>query len=126
MNNIFGKVFYNLLEQDIAQNIPPNDEEMSDQDAMQTTGTDPEDMKINTPSQKVMQATSDAQKHMIGELKQWIEELSQFSEYLNGMGPDSIQSKLRSSMADTIFDKIKVAENKKIAVLEIKINYLVI
>ena len=92
MNNIFGKVFYNLLEQDIAQNIPPNDEEMSDQDAMQTTGTDPEDMKINTPSQKVMQATSDAQKHMIGELKQWIEELSQFSEYLNGMGPDSIQS----------------------------------
>ena len=114
MNNIFGKVFYNLLEQDVAENLPPDGEEMSDQDAMQSTGTNPADMEINTPSQKVMQATSDAQKHMIGELKQWIEELSQFSEYLNGMGPDSIQSKLRSSIADTIFDKIKVAENKKI------------
>ena len=124
MNNIFGKVFYNLLEQDVAENLPPSGEEMSDQDAMQSTGTNPADMEINTPSQKVMQATSDAQKHMIGELKQWIEELSQFSEYLNGMGPDSIQSKLRSSIADTIFDKIKVAENKKIARVAMELRSL--
>lgn len=124
MNNIFGKVFYNLLEQDIDSNLPPSDNEMSDSEAMQASGTNPEDLAVNTPSDTVVQATSNAQKHMVGELKKWIEELSEFSEYLNGMGPDSIQSKLRNSLPDTIFDKIKIAENKKIARVAMELRSL--
>jgi len=48
-------------------------------------------------------------------LEGWVGEIEVFLEYLNGSTPDSIQTVLASAEADTIFDRMKASEQRKIA-----------
>ena len=54
----------------------------------------------------------------------WITKLEGFSDFLNGVQPDSMQSKLKNCISDTLFDKIRVAETKKIARVSMEVTSL--
>ena len=48
-------------------------------------------------------------------LKGWIDEIDGFLHYLNGEDPTSIQTTLANAEPDTIFDRMKQSEQRKIA-----------
>lgn len=111
-----------LVEQDNPEGLT------DDQAAMQSTldkGTDISDFDANTPEIPTGAPTMGAvQKKMYDELKVWINELDQFSQFLNGTDPASVQSKLNSAESDTLFDKISTAETKKIARVAVEVSSL--
>jgi len=55
------------------------------------------------------------QKQMHEELKQWTMKINDFINFINSPDASSIQSKLNAAEAQTLYDKIKNAETKKIA-----------
>lgn len=120
MSNLFKKAFIHVLHE-----AP---EEISDAAAMEQTldqGTDPNDFNIdaNAAADHVA-ATTKMQSQMVGSLQQWIGELERISDFLNGTGPNSVQSQLKNCIPDTLFDKIRVAETKKIARVSMEITSL--
>jgi len=126
MSNLFQKAFVNVLHEapeDIAQN--PN---ATDADAMASTldkGTDPTEFNVdaNAASDHI-QAASKMQSNMVASLQSWISKLEEMADFLNGTGPESVQSKLKNGIPDTLFDKIRVAETKKIARVSMEITSL--
>lgn len=116
-NNIFAKVFNLVIEQDIptapeaSGNTIPAAEQPGlegEAEALGSSGMDPEDAQI------LKQAAARELK-MIESLNEWITKLDEMVEYLNGTGPESMQMKLKRAVPDTIFDKMRTAEAKKIA-----------
>ena len=104
-------------------------DEITDRQAMAATldkGTSPEEFDVAPvePGAAVMPTMSAVQKKMYEELKNWVSELDRVAEYLNGTGPDSMQSRLNSAESDTLFDKISTAETKKIARVSVEIASL--
>jgi hypothetical protein len=121
MSNYGNRFKRVLIEQD--------ETELSDQDAMMQTldkGTSPEDFDVDAPpaGAEAVPTMSAVQKKMYEQLKGWIDRIDEFSTYLNGTGPDSIQSKLNSAEPDTLFDKISTAETKKIARVAVELTSL--
>jgi hypothetical protein len=126
MSNLFQKAFVNVLHEapeDIAQNPA-----LSDSDAMASTldkGTDPTEFNVDAnAAADHMQATSKMQANMVASLQGWIGKLEEMANYLNGTGPESVQSKLKNCVPDTLFDKIRVAETKKIARVSMELTSL--
>jgi hypothetical protein len=126
MSNLFQKAFVNVLHEapeDIAQNPAA-----SDADAMASTldkGTDPTEFNVDAnAAADHMQATSKMQANMVASLQSWIGKLEEMAEFLNGTGPESVQSKLKNCIPDTLFDKIRVAETKKIARVSMELTSL--
>lgn len=52
---------------------------------------------------------------MTAELQSWVDQCDNFLEFLNGTSGDSIQTKLANAEPDTIFDRMKQSEQRKIA-----------
>ena len=110
----YEKRFFTLLEQD------------AERKAMEDTlekGTNPEDFDAETQpgndtDSLIMQAakikTAQSQA-MTSQLGSWVEECDRFLDFLNGTGTDSIQSILANAEPDTIFDRMKQSEQRKIA-----------
>jgi hypothetical protein len=48
-------------------------------------------------------------------LTTWIETMDEFVEFLNGLEEGSVQSQLKNAVPDTIMDKIRGSEMKKIS-----------
>jgi len=67
------------------------------------------------PNVKAALAVSERNEAMRAKLEGWIGEIETFLEYLNGSSPDSIQTLLANSEPDTIFDRMKASEQRKIA-----------
>jgi hypothetical protein len=67
------------------------------------------------PNVKAALAVSERNEAMRAKLEGWVGEIEVFLEYLNGSTPDSIQTVLASAEADTIFDRMKASEQRKIA-----------
>tara|TARA_R110001583_G_scaffold11403_1_gene51610 strand:- start:4 stop:441 length:438 start_codon:yes stop_codon:yes gene_type:complete len=67
------------------------------------------------PNVKAAKAVSERNEAMRAKLEGWVGEIEQFLEYLNGSTPDSIQTILATAEADTIFDRMKASEQRKIA-----------
>ena len=67
------------------------------------------------PNVKAAQAVSERNAAMRTKLEGWVGEIEQFLEYLNGSSPDSIQTLLANAEPDTIFDRMKASERRKIA-----------
>ena len=122
MNNIFQKAFVHVLREE------PTPEEMTDGQAMEQSldkGTNPEDFNVDAgAAADHLAATSKMQQQMVAALQTWISNLEQFSDSLNGTGPDSMQSKLKHCVPDSLFDKIRVAETKKIARVSMEVTSL--
>lgn len=126
MSNLFQKAFVTVLHEapeDVAQNP-----ELSDADAMASTldkGTDPTEFNVDAnAAADHMEATSKMQANMVSALQGWISKLEEVSNFLNGTGPESVQSKLKNCIPDTLFDKIRVAETKKIARVSMEVTSL--
>ena len=67
------------------------------------------------PNVVAAQAVSERNAAMRAQLESWVGEIEQFLEYLNGSTPDSIQTLLANAEPDTIFDRMKASEQRKIA-----------
>ena len=66
------------------------------------------------PIVQAAKAQSAAAEQMRSELTGWVSEMDKFLHYLNGED-NSIQSALGQAEADTIFDRMKQSEQRKIA-----------
>ena len=109
--------------------VSSQEDDITDNDAMVQTldkGTDPTVYDVDAPESNGMSVPQMGaiQKKMYDELKTWVVKLDTFAEYLNGTGPDSVQSRLNSAEPDTLFDKIATAETKKIARVSVEIASL--
>lgn len=111
MSKFEKRFFYVLHEQD------------EDRAAMLSTldqDTDPNDFDVsaNAPTDSansaVSQAITDRNNQMVEQIKGWITEMESFREKLNGTN-NSIQTALASAEPDTILDKMKGSEQRKIA-----------
>ena len=118
MKNDFKNKFIKILESDIKK--------ISDKEAMQTTldkDSTPEDFDVSmddevqalNASQDLMNVVNNQNQIMVNKLYSWIKHIEDFVVFLNDTNGDSIQSNLTKSLPDTLFDKIKTAESKKIA-----------
>ena len=67
------------------------------------------------PNVKAAIAVEERNEAMRITLQGWISQLDQFLEFLNSESPDSIQSALANAEPDTIFDRMKASEQRKIA-----------
>jgi hypothetical protein len=67
------------------------------------------------PNVKAAVAVSERNAAMKATLEGWVGQIDEFLQYLNGAEPDSIQTILASAEADTIFDRMKASEQRKIA-----------
>jgi hypothetical protein len=54
---------------------------------------------------------------MVEKLHSWIERIAEFTDFLNGQGPDSVQTQLSKAHEKSLFGSIKTAETKKIALV---------
>lgn len=116
MNKFANKFFKVLNEQD------------DEREAMLSTldkGTDPSQFDVDTETPGTSEAAdlagqaakikSAQSQAMVTELQSWVEQCDAFVEFLNGTDGNSIQSKLSKAEPDTIFDRMKQSEQRKIA-----------
>lgn len=118
MSNPFQKAFVTILKE------APEDEmdsmpEVSDSKALQSTldpNTNPEDFSTDQQiAQDHTVAVSKLHQKMVSEITSWVAKLEEFGNFLNSTDSNSMQSKLKNALPDTIFEKIRTAESKKIA-----------
>ena len=67
------------------------------------------------PNVRAAQAVNDRNEAMKDELRGWIGKMEEFLDYLNGEESNSIQQKLANAEPDTIFDRMKASEQRKLA-----------
>jgi hypothetical protein len=126
MENLYRTTFLKVLteEPEMEDQAP----ELSDADAFKgqlDKGTDESDFDVDAQAVNDAQvATNRIEANMVSELKGWILKLEDFGEFLNGVENGSIQSKLSKAVPDTLFDKMRVAETKKIARVAMEIKSL--
>jgi hypothetical protein len=104
----FGKKFLTFLEQD---------EQTPDEAAMAATlegDVAPADLGADVDAQAAT-AVAQQQQQMVQTIQSWITKLDEFVKYLNSPTGDSIQMTLKNAIPDTILDKIRSTETKKIA-----------
>lgn len=136
-SNLFQKAFVRVLreapepvETDPTARISDSDPTagISDSDAMAQTldkGTNPQDFNSDTnAAADHIAASTKMHTNMVNSLSSWISDLENVSDFLNGTGPESIQSKLKNAIPATLFDKIRIAETKKIARVSMEISSL--
>ena len=109
--NDFGKRFFKVLRE----------QDDMDREAMEASldqGTDPTAFDTSPApagdATDVAVAMAKQNAAMVNELKGWIDSIETFLEKLNGT-QDSIQTVLAQADADTLFDKMKQSEQRKIA-----------
>ena len=103
-------------------------EQDEDREAFETTlddGTDAGEFDVDVevdetvvdedPNVKAAMAVEERNAAMRSTLKGWIDEIDGFLHYLNGEDLDSIQTLLANAEPDTIFDRMKQSEQRKIA-----------
>jgi hypothetical protein len=120
-NKIFSNVFSTILEQDegmptpaqAANNVAQAETDFAagDEDAQTAdTGAD-----ISPEDRQMLQHAAQKEAKMIKNLQSWIVQLDGMVDYLNGTEGNSIQMQLKQAVPDTIFDKMRTSEAKKIA-----------
>ena len=120
---IFANLFTTILEQDVvtAPEAGGNVVQPGSEDAF--TGDELEDdnldqlgaSKIDPEDEKMLKHAAQREMQMAQSLTEWVEKLDSIVDFLNGTDDNSIQMQLKHSVADTIFDKMRTSEAKKIA-----------
>ena len=113
----FKNKFFRVLKE--------QDEDREAFEASLEDGTDAGEFDVNVevdetvveddPNVRAAVAVEERNAAMKATLKGWIDEIDGFLHYLNGEDPTSIQTTLASSEPDTIFDRMKASEQRKIA-----------
>ena len=115
--NVFASAFSFVIEQDevpsaseAANNITPT--------AEGSPGAPTDDLGASMNDAKeieILKHGAQREMQMVRDLTSWVEKLDGMVEFLNGTGAESIQMHLKRSVADTLFDKMRTSEAKKIA-----------
>jgi hypothetical protein len=119
--NIFSNVFSTVLEQDegLPTSAQASDNAAPAQPDFKPDGDDSAAnfgaSEISPEDRELLQHAAQREMQMIKNLQSWIVQLDDMVEYLNGTTNGSIQMQLKKAVADTIFDKMRTAEAKKIA-----------
>jgi len=117
----FNHRVLHLLEQDESENpeLEVNPNEIGDEEAFAASlddGTNPEDFDTNTPTGAPAVSPEDlVREKQVKQLGQWIEKLTNFTSYLNGVDNNSIQKLLNDAGEGTLFAEIARGERKRIA-----------
>lgn len=96
------------------------DDEKSAMISTLDSGTDPSDFDVsaeapaNSQNVAVSQAISQRNEQMTTQLRGWVTEMEEFLQYLNGT-ENSIQTALAAAEPDTILERMKTSEQRKIA-----------
>lgn len=117
MNKFENRFFRVLSEQDAAE---------ADRAAMEASldkGTDAGDFDVNVepdPSREDLSAQAARAKSQQAvafkkEIEGWVSRCEEFLEFLNGTSSNSIQVQLANAEPDTILDRMKQSEQRKIA-----------
>lgn len=130
--DLFGKAFQRTLNEDVT-GLDPDAEAAAFGDSLDD-GTSPDDFGVDAPNPAADDALgADAEmsrlaaqqnERMHAQLRDWIVKLDEFAEFLNGVEGQSIQAALRDAIPDTVFDKMKSAETKKIARVAMEVSSL--
>jgi len=111
----FEKRFFKVLQ-----------EQDDDREAMEASlddGVSPEEFDVDVdveideddPAIRAAAAVNERNEAMKDELRGWIGRMEEFLIYLNGEESISIQQKLANAEPDTIFDRMKQSEQRKIS-----------
>jgi len=122
---LFKSKFDFVLEADKSQEEPVDVQgPATDKEAMASTlqSAKPEDFDVAAPGRQQVEDQHTGEQ--IQHLQQWIGQIDQFIEFLNGTGPESIQTKLHAAPCDTIFEDIARSEKKKISRLAAELSSL--
>jgi len=116
MSSVYESRFQKLLHEDL--DIDPR----SERDAMAgmlDDETSPDEFDVDQPeisaSDQVQQAISEREAQMINTMEGWISEMERFRDFLNGSHNQSVQKALAAAEPETILDKMRNAEQRKIA-----------
>lgn len=117
MNDAYYKRFHKILVEGL-QDIDPEREKAAMSGTLDDN-TPPEAFDVDQDTQSVdasvKQAISEREAQMIGKINNWIANMEQFRDFLNGTDNDSIQKNLATAESETILDKMRNAEQRKIA-----------
>lgn len=117
MNNVFQKKFINVLtEAPIPGGGPPDatpDEEAAAMATNLEPDTDPSVLSVPDNPEAALRKQQTART--IQTLNTWIEEVGNFTEYLNGTDEGSINFALNGADCDSIMTDIQRSESKKIS-----------
>lgn len=119
--SVFQKRFIKVVE-------AVNDEVNTDREAMASgldAGTAPEDYDVQAPQLSTKDVLKQSYDMQAAELQQWITQIDDFVQYINGNTEVSIQSKLHNATCDTMFEKIASSESKKISRVASELSALV-
>ena len=117
----FNHRVFHLLEQDEPENpeLSINTDEIGDEDAFASSlddGTNPSDFDTQTPTGAPAVSPEDqVREKQVQQLGQWIDKLTSFTSYLNGVDNNSIQKVLNDSEEGSLFAEIARGERKRIA-----------
>lgn len=117
----FNHRVFHLLEQDEPENpeLSINPDEIGDEDAFASSlddGTNPSDFDTQTPTGAPAVSPEDqVREKQVQQLGQWIDKLTSFTSYLNGVDNNSIQKVLNDSEEGSLFAEIARGERKRIA-----------
>ena len=114
----FERRFYRSLNEQAEEERVAFEAELDDNTSAEDFDVDVEVDEVaveEDPNVKAAQAVNERNEAMRVKLEGWIGEIETFLEYLNGASPDSIQTLLANAEPDTIFDRMKASEQRKIA-----------
>jgi len=114
----FERRFYKSLHEQAKEERIAFEAELEDETSVDDFDVDvdvDETVVEDDPNVKAALAVSERNEAMRATLKGWIDEIDGFLHYLNGEDADSIQTLLASAEPDTIFDRMKASEQRKIA-----------
>lgn len=113
---MYKSVFKLQLEQDLAGGEIDPEAEAAAMDSTLDPGTNAKDLGAAPgASAEVVAAVAKNNQSMQQALADWISTLEEFVEFLNGTETNSVQSQLKNAVPDTILDKIRSSEMKKIS-----------
>ena len=136
MHNLYKATFVTLLEQDINVDLAndidkslagnPDSDKLDDStlsdsefDAMESTldsDVSPTDYLTDPAADKALQKQIDQRNQEIASvIEDWINKISNFTEFLNGVSEDSLQSILAKAQPGTLFAKVQANTNKKLS-----------
>jgi hypothetical protein len=121
--NIFEKKFMVLLEQPVPE-VPavvadPNASEIvpASPAGEPTTGAETAQAldQSPTPDNPVLNYKKEQSAQMTSTIQQWITQIGDFNQFLNGLDTVSMQAQLNNADCDTLFADVSRSETKKIS-----------
>tara|TARA_R100001163_G_C5059266_1_gene195934 strand:+ start:785 stop:1225 length:441 start_codon:yes stop_codon:yes gene_type:complete len=115
----FERRFFNKLSQ-INEDVEEREAFEAELDDNTDAGDFDVDIEVDEtinddPNVKAAQAVNERNEAMKEQLREWIGRMEDFLDYLNGEEAASIQQQLANAEPDTIFDRMKASEQRKLA-----------